>query len=85
MNITSLYIAFKNGSVILMSSSLEQIEEILKKNKNHAYNGTFNIKYIEFTNDELVDYEKLFWKATDIKTVEVKNKAYRLVEDNILA
>ena len=69
MNIISLYLVFDpNKRFVMMCSELDDIKKELNK-KSYAYEGDYEIRYIEFTNGDLIDLPKMWFNSTYIETI----------------
>lgn len=73
MNIISLYIAFDSDNIpLMMCSELDGIKKQL--NENPYYDeGDYEIRYIEFTNSELIDISTKLRNSTLIETIHKNN------------
>lgn len=68
MNIISLYLAFdSNKRFVMMCSELDDIKKQI--NDKFYYEGDYEIRYIEFTNGDLVDFLKMRNNSTYIETI----------------
>lgn len=68
MNIISLYLAFdSNKRFVMMCSELDDIKKQI--NDKFYYEGDYEIRYIEFTNGDLVDFLKMRNNSTYIEPI----------------
>lgn len=64
MNIISLYLVFDtNHILIMMCSKFERIMDELNHKKDYCV-GDYEIRYIEFTNDDLIDTNSMLNNST---------------------
>lgn len=64
MNIISLYLVFDtNHTLIMMCSKFERIMDELNHKKDYCV-GDYEIRYIEFTNDDLIDTTSMLNNST---------------------
>ena len=69
MNIISLYLVFDtNHTLIMMCSKFERIMDELNRKKDYCV-GDYEIRYIEFTNDDLIDTNSMLNNSTLIYNI----------------